>query len=122
MCSKSVASPQGDCQEHAGDGLAEFSTGRLMLVCGPAYMIFALGVWATWDLGSAPAVLGVAFLATALAALMCGGFSIITARGAGMMFKARKRKQSKKARKTKSGAKRKVRLIETPSAPSTPAA
>lgn len=116
MCSKEKSDPTGDRQTGLGEGLAEFSTGRLMLVCGPAYVIFALGVWATWNLGSAPAVLGVALLATALAALMSGGFSIITASGAGMMFKARKREKKAKTRKSRT-RKPKIEALIPPEAP-----
>jgi hypothetical protein len=57
------------------------SPGRLLLVCGPAYSIYALAEVASWQLRSAPSVVAVALLATVLPPVVFGGYSFISAQG-----------------------------------------
>lgn len=50
------------------------SPGRLLLVCGPAYVIYGLAEIACWEMRSAPSVVAIALLATVLPPVVSGGF------------------------------------------------
>lgn len=96
-----------------GENPSELSTGRLLLIGGPAYGVFIVGLWTSYELGSVPGIIAVTLLATALAALMYGGFSIITAEGVGITFKARRGKKRSKKQKAKSPRRQHVEALNS---------
>ncbi len=77
----------------------ESSPLRLVLVLGPVYGLLGLALDASWRLRSAPAVLGVALMATTLAGLMCISFSTLKAVGGGMRLELQRGMPTKRTGK-----------------------
>jgi hypothetical protein len=87
--------------EDTGLGI-EHSVVWILLVTGPAYILMAVALRASWELRSAPAVVAVAFMAAALAGVMCSDLAWFKAQGIGILVEAeRKRRRSGSSRKEK---------------------
>ncbi len=104
------ASSPGDGESAVG---VEHSVAWILLVSGPAYILLGVALRASWALRSAPAVVAIAFMAAALAGVMCSDLAWFKAQGVGILVEAeRKRRRSGSSHKTRRAA---IRKGECPS-------
>lgn len=97
----------------------EHSVAWILLVTGPAYILLAVALRASWELRSAPSVVAVALMAAALAGVMCSDLAWFKAQGVGILVEAeRKRRRSGSSRKARRDAVEKGKHI-TPVEPIT---
>lgn len=81
-----------------GIGL-EHSVASLLLATGPAYGLLGMAMYGSWELGSAPSIFGVAFLAAALAGVMCSDLAWFKAQGVGILVEAERKRRRGSSRK-----------------------